>query len=538
MDRDESTSNDSCLKLLASDEIDDLMKLDRYHPSRCNEHSVNHHHPFHNHMVDSNLRTGKGLYSGNGDGDGGVDGEEVLPYLEWIRRYKQMGATNVFVDAFECWPVLSKLQSQELSGNVNERLMGGQRAEQLVFVLTHFHWDSYRGLVALHSVMFNERSNNVLYCSKSTAKLIRCRVPGLSAKYIKTLSLDQSTPIPEGLPRSASLSMMAVDSLHCSGSILCILSISASDCMFDDAATHHLHSGDCNLSESDWADHPVLRRFGGKIDSLWMDTKSLSFWLSPLSRCEALTVITRHILDAVIPNALWAQSPVLIEIGKYSVGLEPVLVDIARHVLAAYSMKLCVQQSDVEMLKVLGLWTEQKLHRFFQTLSDWKQCKEALRREHEERLHRFTERRRSTRRRKVAAVEFGPFFFFRRGMASFCGLESVHSLSDKGGGQITPSSRRRPTAEVAVERRGSGFRSVRIAAVSTTNTVWKWRAKGIGPRTSGTSSTSTPSMAMMMRQCTVNTVTVEMQSEGDSKGMSKRKRPNIIMTLRGFNAST
>ena len=419
-DRDETNTKDSCLKLLLSDGIDDLMKFDRYHPSRCNAQSMNHHHPFHNHMVSSNLRTGKGLELEQ-DHIAGPESEDAMECAEWMARYKQMGATNVYVDAFECYPKIAELHRSrrgELWKDANERLMSGQRAEQMVFVLTHFHWDSFRGLHRNHRLIFNERSNNVLYCSESTAKLIGLRVPGLCGKYIKTLSLEQSTPIPEALPQQKCISMMAVDSGHCSGSIMCILSISgsASGSLFDDGAAHHLHSGDCCLSRCDWVGHPILSGFAGKIDTLWLDTKSVSFWLRPLGHGDALRVIRRHILDWLIPNALSAESSILIEIGKYSVGLEPVLIDIARHLMAAYSMKLCVQNSDVEMLKVLGLWTEQKLDRFFQTPADWKQSKEALHREHLQRLHRFTERLSAKKqkadhpeRRKVGVVEFGAF---------------------------------------------------------------------------------------------------------------------------------
>ena len=426
----------------------------------------------------SNLRTGQGLHLEMERGGHRHDERAMaMDCAEWMRRYKQMAETNIYVDAFECYPKISKLHrsTNALWKDVNERLMSAQRREQIVFILTHFHWDSYRGLMVNHKLIFNERNNNVLYCSETTAKLIRFKIPELSTKYIKILRIDQTTPIPEALPKHKDISIIAIDSKHCSGSILCILTISAKHSLFDHGAEHHLHSGDCNLTPNDFRENAILNRFRGKISNFWIDTKSISFWLNPLNHCDALTVITRHILDELIPSAQEAQSSILIEIGKYSVGLEPILIDIARHLMTTYSMKLCVQNSDVEMLEVLGLWGEHELHRFFQTPTDWNESKDALKKEHLRKLEQFTERQEARKsQRKVALVEFGEFPVF-----SFCVCFS--SWNGTGSGSIHSLSHR-ITAEVAMEKKSSDFQSVHIVADCTISTVSKWRARNIGVR--------------------------------------------------------
>ena len=115
----------------------------------------------------------------------------------------------------------------------------------------------------------------------------------------------------------------------------------------------------------------TLSLISGQTFNFSIDTKSISFGLN---HCDALRVITRHIFDELIPSAQEAQSTILIEIGKYSVGLEPILIEIARDLMAPYS--------GVEMLEVLGLWGEYELHRFIQTSTDWHESKDALKKAH------------------------------------------------------------------------------------------------------------------------------------------------------------
>ena len=85
---------------------------------------------------------------------------------------------------------------------------------------------------------------------------------------------------------------------------------------------------------------------------MWIDTKSLSLWLNPLKHRDALDVIKDYILDDLIPKSMEANSKVMIQIGKYTMGLEHIILDIAKYIKRRYNMKLCAQKDDIDILKI------------------------------------------------------------------------------------------------------------------------------------------------------------------------------------------
>merc|ERR1712228_236090 len=90
---------ESCVQLLFPLSVDETLKMDRYHPSNCNTSSMNHHHPFHNHMN----RGMKDIIDYRND--------ERMDTMEWIQKFKQIPNTNIYIDAFMCYPKINKIKS-------------------------------------------------------------------------------------------------------------------------------------------------------------------------------------------------------------------------------------------------------------------------------------------------------------------------------------------------------------------------------------------------------------------------------------------
>eukprot|EP01083_Nonionella_stella_P066387 174775_1 len=397
LERIEHCNRHSCLKLLIpSSDLDVIMETDRYHPKHCNELSINHYHPFHSHLVKNNHRTGQGLeIIMNHHTD------RCLDNIEWIKQYKQVPDTNIFVDAFECYHTIQTIMKHNSAlHNVNEVLMNGRKPEQIIFILTHFHWNSYRGLEKYHRLIFNKHTRNRIYCSEMTAQLIRhdAKLRAIDPKYINILHMNQEQIVMGALPIQKRVAITALNANHVHGSIMCIFKIFRQHHLFDPNTVYHLHCGDCNLSKTDMVNDKdlwrILNEHTNRIDTMWIDTKSLSYWLQPLEHEECVRIITTQIVDKHMTRAQQTDQKLLIQIGKYTLGLERIVMDIAKHVRHTYGMKMCSKPKDVEHIKLCDDMNHDH-NEYLQTPQQWTESKDKIQREYLEQLKAYQEAKRT-----------------------------------------------------------------------------------------------------------------------------------------------
>ena len=168
IDQQRLRSPSTCMNLLLLSGPERLMQYDRYHPMNCNDNSLNHHHPYHNHRVKNNHKISKSL-----DHTNHIHNANIISNIEWVKQFKQIPDTNIYIDAFECYHTIKKIHKSNIQlTNVHSILMRRNKKEQIVFILTHFHWDNYHGLENYHQQIFNEHTRNILYCSAKTANVI------------------------------------------------------------------------------------------------------------------------------------------------------------------------------------------------------------------------------------------------------------------------------------------------------------------------------------------------------------------------------
>ena len=193
----------------------------------------------------------------------------------------------------------------------------------LAYFLSHFHSDHYVGL--------SNKFSSSLYCSHTTANLVRAKLR-INPIHVHPLALDTTHTI-------QGVDVVLLDANHCPGSV--IFKFSTPD------GKHHVHTGDFRA-------HPKMESYpeltGLSVDSLFLDTT----YMNPVYTFPPQDDVIKHAVT-LCQNAIKTDPNTLILVGSYLVGKERLYMGIAE----ALDCKICMNKGKLSLLQSYD-WPELK----------------------------------------------------------------------------------------------------------------------------------------------------------------------------------
>ncbi|XP_070211566.1 DNA cross-link repair 1A protein-like [Littorina saxatilis] len=209
--------------------------------------------------------------------------------------YKKLPGTAISVDAF-CYGVITGCQA---------------------YVLTHFHYDHYRGL--------NKRFSQPMYCSPVTANLVEKQV-GVDRRWVNRLPLNTPTQV-------AGVWLTLMEANHCPGAVIILFELPNGKKL--------LHTGDFR-ADACMEQYPPLVNV--VVDELYLDTTYCDPAYAFPSQKDAI--------DCAVSTALKTmerEPRTLVVCGAYTIGKERIFIALAE----ALQSKVCVQSAKKRVLDCL-----------------------------------------------------------------------------------------------------------------------------------------------------------------------------------------
>ncbi|MES1921990.1 DNA cross-link repair 1A protein, variant 2 [Bonamia ostreae] len=181
--------------------------------------------------------------------------------------------------------------------------------QKMVFFLSHFHTDHYKGLL-------KSFSEGDIYCSPITASLVLAKI-GVNKKYLKPLQIGVKHKIPikptnQIFSKSTYSYVTLVEANHCPGSVIFFFEIPNKKVI--------LHTGDF--------------RFGDQLKNnpICAKNKNVSFMYLDTTYCNPRFVFPtqKKCCEYVSQNIdkLKSDSKILFVIGSYNLGKEKIFVSV------------------------------------------------------------------------------------------------------------------------------------------------------------------------------------------------------------------